>query len=86
MSFAAIDIALLQSERAASVFISSGSGTYATPACPVCKQLDEQPHAPGCSMDAALSERGWCTREERDAARARIKAGSEPTLPPPSAT
>jgi len=42
-----------------------------------------QPHGPACVMDLALSERGWNTRAERDAALARINLVSQPTLPPP---
>jgi hypothetical protein len=51
--------------------------------CPVCHG-DEHQH--GCVLDQALSERGWCTRADRDAARSRLLAASAPTLPPPPST
>jgi len=48
-------------------------------ACPVCR--DSVTHQVGCAMDLALSERGYCVREERDRARA-FTAQYAPTLPP----
>jgi hypothetical protein len=57
-------------------------------ACPVCFHLEPRPtraHEPGCAMDLALSERGYCTQQERDRAREFIARGTiatAPTLPP----
>jgi hypothetical protein len=70
-----IDIALLTAE------CSTGDDSNQCPCCLKYPQIE--PHKPGCSMDLALSERGWNTRAERDAARARIQFTSQPTLPPP---
>jgi hypothetical protein len=41
-------------------------------------------HGPDCAMDLALSERGYCTQEERDRARAFVASPFAPTLPPPT--
>lgn len=50
-------------------------------ACPVCGNAGT--HQVGCAMDLAISERGFCTREERDRAREFIHGSFAPTLPPP---
>jgi hypothetical protein len=73
-----IDIALLLSEW--------GSGAW--PCCPCCKAGEgavdaPDPHGAGCSMDVALSKRGWTTAADRNAARSRIALVSQPTIPPP---
>lgn len=52
--------------------------------CPVCREGSCAGHVPGCQMDTALSERGFCTVAERDAARARIAAAHAGTEPPPA--
>lgn len=49
--------------------------------CPVCGLPDV--HGIDCAMDLALSERGFCTQEERNRARVFISAQAE-TMPPPS--
>jgi hypothetical protein len=55
---------------------------YTDGTCPECCYSRHEPHAAGCFMDLALSERGFCTREERDAARARIERAHADTDPP----
>lgn len=50
--------------------------------CPVCLN-EADGHAIGCAMDLALSERGFCTHEERCHARGFINVATAPTLPPP---
>ena len=73
--FAAIDIALLESEWAA---VGEEQAL-----CPCCDERKYEPHASGCAMDQALAERGFDTRESRDAARGRIRVGTAGTEPPP---
>lgn len=51
--------------------------------CPVCGSDLARGHAPDCVLDAALAERGWGTRAERDAARERLLAAHAGTEPPP---
>ena len=51
--------------------------------CPVCREGSCAGHEPGCALALALSERGFCTREERDAARGKLLASGD-TEPPPS--
>lgn len=69
------------------------------PACPVCEGPQpggghEQHlarghedykggHQPGCSMDEALSERGFATQRERNIARERMRVAVSETEPPP---
>ena len=70
------------------------------PACPVCEGPQpggghEQHlarghedykggHQPGCSMDEALSERGFATQRERNIARERMRAAVSETEPAPA--
>jgi hypothetical protein len=83
--YGAIDIALLQAEHAATSFLPTGSGARA---CPICLQLEDDPHSPGCEMDLALAERNFPTKAERDTARKRLITATvmAPTLPPPPST
>jgi len=56
------------------------SGTLGmTSGCPVCGGTR---HLPSCALDLALSERGYCSRDERDRGR-KFAASFAPTLPPP---
>jgi hypothetical protein len=50
--------------------------------CPVCRNAGV--HQTDCAMDLAISERGYCTRVERDRGRTFI-ASLARTLPPPDA-
>jgi hypothetical protein len=54
--------------------------------CPICLRIlpTARSHDPECTMDLALSERGFYTQEERDGARHFILKGvaTAPTLPP----
>lgn len=57
-------------------------------ACPCCLATEingkrPERHDADCMMDLALSERGFCTQEERNRARVFISAQAE-TMPPPS--
>jgi hypothetical protein len=76
-SMTIIDIALLESEMAEHSL-----------RCPVCHQrVGDEPwvaHATGCEMNEALAERGYPTRESRDAARSLIRQSRAATLPPPA--
>ncbi len=81
--FSAIDIALLNSEWAATCHNAAGARHRA---CPTCGQMIEQLHAPGCEHDLALAERSFPTQAERDSARRRFVTTSGPTLPPPPST
>ena len=58
-------------------------GEWACPIgkCPCCRATGA--HQTNCAMDLALSERGFCTREERERGRAFITSQFTPTLPPP---
>src|ERR1700730_5808085 len=49
------------------------------PRCPICRS--KMSHEIDCLMDLALSERGFHSAADRDAARERIKYGSTPTIP-----
>ena len=52
--------------------------------CPMCSgRQEEGAHVAGCHMDQALSERGFCTQTERDAARQLWRDGHAATEPPP---
>ena len=65
---------------------------YGCPLCGACEidagfdvERGPRKHEVGCAMDLALSERGYCTQEERDRAREFIRHGevaTAPTLPP----
>jgi hypothetical protein len=78
-----IDIALLESEWAAST--EQGDTD-----CPVCGGYkpgghgvpELQRHGDACAMDLALTERGFPTQAEREAARDRIRSGTAETMPP----
>jgi hypothetical protein len=80
---AAIDIALLESEWGA----TSQSEPWI---CPVCGRdmpglgRQQEGHEVGCAMDQALSERGWATAQERDAARKRLHEATSQTEPAPA--
>lgn len=55
--------------------------------CPICGRSSlgfPKQHGPDCTMDLALSERGYCSQEERDRARAFVTNQFAPTLPPPA--
>lgn len=49
--------------------------------CPRC--FEQERHGPGCDLDEALSERGFCSIEERERGRAQIEAAAAETDPPP---
>ena len=75
-----VDRALLLAEW------SAIDGRDADKACPCCRAwvCTGSKHEPGCAMDLALSERGYCTQVERDHARGLIRqvAATAPTLSP----
>ena len=50
--------------------------------CPVCRGSGT--HQMDCVMDLAISERGYCTGEERNHARTFIESQFSPTMPPPT--
>jgi hypothetical protein len=77
-SMTAVDIALLSSEQAQHSL-----------RCPVCHEKIGDPtvwHDAGCEMNEALAERGYPTRETRDAARSLLRQARAATIPPPEPT
>ena len=53
--------------------------------CPVCHSSGTgATHQPNCAMDLALSERGYCSRDDRARGRTFITSIAQ-TLPPPAA-
>ena len=50
----------------------------------VCAAGVPRGHGPGCQLDLALAERGFDTREARNAARERLAAAHAGTEPPPA--